>query len=93
MTDEQLECLTGEVVRHRDVSGVSGTGVVAQVVKLGNGKFVLGWLGKHPSTTIWDTLEGIFAVHGHDGATVIHWANGQVQTRAAKEDEACQGSE
>lgn len=90
--DSALLIRTGEVVRHTDVSGVSGTGVIAQIVQLGNGKFVVAWLGTYPSTAIWDSLEAIFAVHGHDGATVIHWSDGEVQTRAEeREDERCHG--
>lgn len=84
-------CLTGELVRGQDVSGVSGTGVVANVVQCGNGDWVVAWLGEYPSTTVWHSLEAIFAVHGHDGATVIHWANGDVQT-GAEVDETCHGA-
>lgn len=90
MTAAVLEVRHGDLVRNLDVSGVSGTGTVAQIVQLANGKFVLAWVGDHPSTTIWDDLDGILAVHGHDGATVIRWADGEVQVRAG-EDEPCQG--
>jgi len=81
---------TGHLLRHRDVSGVSGTGSVAEVVQLGNGKLVVGWLGRHPSVTVWDDLASIVAVHGHNGATVIRWSDGEVQELPG-EDEACLG--
>lgn len=73
---------SGEVFRHRDPSGVSGRGVVAQIVQFSNGKVVVGWLGEYPTTEQLDNLEHFFAVHGHNGATVIYWNSGEVQENA-----------
>lgn len=55
--------------RHRDVTGVSGTGVVAHGVVFPDGTTVLRWLGDHQSTVVWPSLDDAMAVHGHDGAT------------------------
>jgi hypothetical protein len=55
--------------RDIDVSGISGTGVVAEGVQFSDGTVVLRWLGKSPSTVVWPDIEAARAVHGHDGRT------------------------
>jgi hypothetical protein len=63
-----------QLVRHVDVSGVSGTGVVAEGVEWSDGTVTLRWSGRYPTTTVWqDGIEAVIAVHGHDGASTIHW--------------------
>lgn len=62
--------------RIRDVSGTSGTGVVAWGTQFPDGAAALRWNGPHPSTAAWPSVEDIVAVHGHQGATVIHWVDG-----------------
>ncbi|WP_238152929.1 hypothetical protein [Kribbella speibonae] len=63
-----------ELVRHRDVSGVSGTGVVAEGVEWSDGTVALRWGGHYPTTTVWqDGIRALLSVHGHNGATTIHW--------------------
>lgn len=60
--------------RHQDVTGVSGTGIVADGVLFpaaGKSKAVLRWRGERGSTVVWDNLHHAREVHGHDGATVI----------------------
>lgn len=59
--------------RTTDVSGVSGTGVVAEGVCFSDGTTVLRWLGEHPSTAVWSDLSAAIAVHGHGGATEVRW--------------------
>ncbi len=55
------------LVRDEDVSGVSGTGVVAEGVAFTTGKVVISWLSEHGSVVVWDSLESAIAVHGHGG--------------------------
>ncbi|MET9274708.1 hypothetical protein [Kribbella sp. NPDC003557] len=63
-----------ELVRHRDVSGVSGTGVVAEGIEWSDGTVALRWGGNYPTTTVWqDGIEALLTIHGHNGATVIRW--------------------
>jgi hypothetical protein len=63
-----------ELVRHRDISGVSGTGVVAEGIEWSDGTVALRWGGNYPTTTVWqDGISALLAVHGHNGATVIRW--------------------
>ena len=57
--------------RKEDVSGVSGTGIVAEGVIFSDGQVVLSWFGQHHSITIWPSLDDMLAVHGHEGRTEI----------------------
>lgn len=63
-----------ELVRHTDVSGVSGTGVVAEGVEWSDGTVTLRWGGRYPTTTVWqDGIDALLTIHGHQGATTIRW--------------------
>jgi hypothetical protein len=58
--------------RNEDVSGVSGTGVVAEGCVFSNGRVVLQWLSNGlESIAIHDSLESLERVHGHGGRTHI----------------------
>lgn len=59
--------------RDRDVSGVSGTGCVAQGVVFSDGTTVIRWLGSSPTTTVHDSVESVERIHLHDGATRFRW--------------------
>ncbi|MFF0341944.1 hypothetical protein [Kribbella sp. NPDC004875] len=63
-----------ELHRHVDVSGVSGTGVIAEGVEWSDRTVALRWGGQYPTTTVWqDGVEALLAIHGHGGATTIRW--------------------
>jgi hypothetical protein len=64
---------TFELVRYRDLSGVSGTGVVAEGCVFTDGSVALRWRGNNPATAVWPDLESVLAVHGHHGATEVNW--------------------
>lgn len=64
---------TFELIRYEDVSGISGTGAVAEGCVFTDGSVALRWHGPNPSTAVWPNLDAIIAVHGHDGATVVRW--------------------
>ena len=49
--------------RKRDISGISGTGIIAEGVEFSDGQVVMSWLGKYHSMEI----------HGHGGATELVW--------------------
>lgn len=57
------------LVRDTDVSGVSGTGVVAEGVVFSDGRVALRWTSAYRSTAVYDSLEDAQAVHGHNGST------------------------
>lgn len=63
--------------RHRDVSHVSGTGVVAWGVQFPDGAVAVRWHGAHPSTVAWPSVEDAIAIHGHSGATELRWLGGE----------------
>jgi hypothetical protein len=60
--------------RDRDITGVSGPGDVADGVQWADGSVVLRWRAR-PSTAVWDSLDLMLSVHGHDGATRVVWAD------------------
>lgn len=62
-----------ELVRSKDISGVSGIGVVAEGVEYTDGSCAVRWKGAHPSTAVWPSLSDVLAVHGHQGDTVVRW--------------------
>lgn len=57
--------------RKRDASGVSGTGVVAQGIEFDDGVCAIRWLTKLSSTAVYDSIDSVKAIHGHDGATDV----------------------
>ncbi|MFI7125949.1 hypothetical protein ACIBQ1_09665 [Nonomuraea sp. NPDC050153] len=59
------------LVRDVDVSGVSGTGVVADGVIWPDGSVSVRWRGEHPSIVFWRSVESVKVIHGHNGATRI----------------------
>lgn len=62
-----------ELHRDIDVSGISGTGVVAEGVEFGDGWVAVRWRGATPSTVIWASVDDAVAVHGHAGSTRLVW--------------------
>lgn len=68
---------TFRLVRERDVSGVSGTGVVAEGVEFADGCVVLRWLSQWPTSVVFHDrgMESVEAIHGHGGATRIEWVD------------------
>jgi hypothetical protein len=76
------------LMRHRDLSGVSGAGVVADGVRFAGpwtfdfpdgllvmapGWCELRWRGDRRSTSLWQSIDTMMSVHGHDGATELVW--------------------
>jgi len=57
--------------RREDVSGLSGEGIVAEGVQFSNGKCALSWLGPLTSVVVYDDIEVVRKVHGHDGKTEV----------------------
>lgn len=65
---------TFRLFRIEDVSGVSGTGHIAEGVVFTDGVCVLNWTTQHKSTAIYQSLETLEAIHGHEGRTKIMWS-------------------
>lgn len=64
-----------EMHRAEDVSGVSGTGVVAQGVEFDDGTVALRWTTEWPTSVVFHDrgVEALVHVHGHNGRTTIVW--------------------
>ena len=66
-----------EKIRHfylervEDVSGTSGTGIVAYGAILASGACVLEWLTFHSSIAIYKNIEDVEKIHGHEGRTRV----------------------
>lgn len=64
-----------ELVRLEDTSGVSGTGVVGEGIEFTDGTCVLRWVTGLQSTTFYEDMETLVAIHGHDGRTIVDWVD------------------
>lgn len=62
-----------ELHRDHDVSGVSGTGIVAEGVEFSDGTCVVRWRSGVGSTGVWHSIKDVETIHGHDGATRVVW--------------------
>jgi hypothetical protein len=60
---------------HRDIdeSGVSGTGIVAEGVLFSDGTAAMRWRSDRASTAIYSTMDDVWLIHGHNGATRLVW--------------------
>lgn len=64
------------LVRDVDVTGVTGTGPVADGVMWPDGTASVRWRGDHPSIVFWDRgWESVERIHGHGGHTRIEWVD------------------
>lgn len=59
------------LVREEDVSGTSGTGVVAEGVVFSGGQVALTWLTYLTSMAFYGSLDVLEKVHGHGGKTRV----------------------
>ena len=57
--------------RKEDVSGISGTGIVAEGIKFSDGKVILNWLTQYKSIGIYDSFHMMEKIHCHDGKTEV----------------------
>ncbi len=59
------------LVRETDVSGVSGTGVVAEGVQFSDGTCAMRWRTNLASTAVYFSIQDLETIHGHEGATKV----------------------
>jgi hypothetical protein len=57
--------------RIEDISQVSGTGIVAEGIIFSDGVTVLRWLTAGGSTAIYNSIDSVKKIHGHNGRTKI----------------------
>lgn len=78
--DEQLTPRRFVLRRRVDVSGISGTGAVADGVLWPDGTASIRWRGEHPSVVFWDRGRvSVERIHGHDGATEIEFLDPEAE--------------
>lgn len=75
------------LVRSEDVSGVSGTGIVAEGAQWSDGTVTVRWFGEHSSVVQWRSRDDALAIHGHDGRTRLLWLD-QERPLSTREHEA-----
>jgi hypothetical protein len=61
--------------RIKDVSGVSGTGIVAEGIQFSDGQVAVKWVVGFRSVALWENIAAVIAVNGGD--TVIVWLDNQ----------------
>ena len=59
--------------RSVDESGVSGIGLVAEGVCFSNGRCVISWLTRTSSIAVYDNIDDVETIHGHNGQTYVVW--------------------
>jgi hypothetical protein len=61
------------LIRDKDITDKSGTGVVAEGVVFTDGFAILKWLREPYALGIYETLEALISVHGHEGNTHVEF--------------------
>jgi hypothetical protein len=64
--------------RAEDATGTSGTGVVAEGVCFSGGKVALNWYSHYSAMNVYDTIQVVLAIHGHEGRTRVVWLDPEV---------------
>ncbi|TDW19469.1 hypothetical protein EV650_6079 [Kribbella kalugense] len=59
-----------------------GTRMLAEGAEWSDGAVALRWHGRWPSTSTWDGIDSLLAVHAADGATRLHWLDPPPPVRA-----------
>lgn len=62
-----------QLERLEDVSGMSGTGIVAEGTQYHDGQCTLSWFGHFHSLEIHPSIEQLEYLHGHGGRTKVVW--------------------
>lgn len=71
--ERQLSMRRFLLVRERDLTGVSGIGIVAEGAEFTSGLTVMRWLREPYAVGVFQSVADLIAVHGHEGATHIRF--------------------
>ncbi len=63
------------LIRSEDPTGISGTGLITEGIEFLSRKCVLSWLTEYTSVAMYDDIETLMKIHGHDGLTKLHWVD------------------
>jgi hypothetical protein len=61
------------LVRDEDITGISGAGHVVDGVQFIDGFVALRWRRPPNSIGIYNSMDDVTAIHGHEGATRVEW--------------------
>ena len=61
------------LIRVEDLTGVSGTGEVAEGTVFSSGLAVIHWLREPFAMGVYQSLEDVISVHGHEGRTQLQF--------------------
>lgn len=63
------------LIRDEDVTGMSGTGYVAEGVEFEDGVVAMRWRSRFPTSVVFHDrgVESAETLHGHNGRTHIEW--------------------
>lgn len=61
------------IERSEDVSGLSGTGIVAVGVMYPSGRCIMEWVTPIKSINEYHSIADLEALHGHEGRTKVVW--------------------
>lgn len=70
--------------RIEDETNISGKGIVAEGIEFLNKQCVLRWTTQPGSIGIYENIDHLLDIHGHNGKTVIIWRNYEAALRAAR---------
>lgn len=63
------------LIREKDVTGCSGTGIVAEGTIFIDGQAVLKWLREPFALGVFASIEELLSVHGHGGNTYVQFVD------------------
>lgn len=64
-----------KLIRRNDVTGVSGEGHVADGVQWPDSTCALRWRTQVATHALYDSVEHVEHIHGHDGATSVEFTD------------------
>lgn len=61
--------------RIEDETGISGTGIVTDGIEFDDGTVIMKWNTDTSSVAIYQSIEDVVIIHGHQGKTVVEWSD------------------
>ncbi len=61
--------------RIEDETGISGTGLVTDGIEFDDGSVVMSWNTATTSVSLYRSMHDVIAIHGHQGKTVVEYAD------------------
>lgn len=64
-----------ELHRDHDLTEISGVGIIAEGVVYSDGTVAMRWLSERPTTTTFNCIDDVIAIHGHGGDTRVQYVD------------------